>query len=196
MARISIQSTSASDLYGSGFILATRIRIWIRFMKRIRVAKNQPKSWKISTKSTKITRISYIFFCKNIIQFFLQKYHTFFFAKISNFCLFDRNIYLINNITRYFSEKYIFDGKKSKNKKWYFLDFRSNQEQEPDPDPGQNETDLKHCVTAVNKHTSHVALAEEEPASLLQPFVPQLVPQDSDPRQRRQSKNDPLTDNV
>jgi len=56
-------------------------------MKRIRilVAKNQPKSWKISTK---IIRMSYIFF-KTIKLMFT-----------------DINIYSINNKTDHISEKY------------------------------------------------------------------------------------------
>ena len=50
------------------------------------IQKNQPKS--------KITRISYIFF-----------------SKILNFCLTDRNIYLINNKTNNFLENYILKEK-------------------------------------------------------------------------------------
>ena len=53
-------------------------------MKRIRVAKDPPKSWK---NFTKITRISYIL------------------SKILNFCLTDINIYLINNKANHYLEK-------------------------------------------------------------------------------------------
>ena len=68
-----IISISVAD--PDSFHLVSRIRI--RFMKKIRVAKNQPKSWKISTKkSTKIRRISW-----------------FFSSKILNLCLTDINIY-------------------------------------------------------------------------------------------------------
>ena len=58
---------------------------------RIRVAKNQPKSWKILTK---IIKISYMFF-KTIELMFT-----------------DINIYSINNKTDHISEKYIFYIKK------------------------------------------------------------------------------------
>ena len=60
-------------------------------------------------KSTKIIRISYIFF------------------KIIKLMFTDINIYLINNETDHISEKYNFYRKKS--------DFRSDWEQDPDPDP-------------------------------------------------------------
>ena len=62
-----------------------------------RVAKNQPKSWKISSK---IIRISYIFFKTIIIKLMFT----------------DLNIYPTYNKTDHISEKYIFYIKKSKTK--------------------------------------------------------------------------------
>ena len=72
-------------------------------------------------KSTKITRISYIF------------------SKILIFCSTGINIYLINNKTYNFLEKYTYD-KKSK-KELVFRHFRSDLEQDPDPDPLFHEVD-------------------------------------------------------
>ena len=43
-----VKQCFGSDSVWIRFISARRI--WIGFMKRIRVAENQPKSWKISTK--------------------------------------------------------------------------------------------------------------------------------------------------
>ena len=76
-------------------VLRTRICFILVSRIRIRVAKNQPKSRKVSTK---IIRISYIFF-KTIKLMFT-----------------DINIYLINNKTDHILEKYIFLQKKSKTK--------------------------------------------------------------------------------
>ena len=45
-----------------------------RIRKRIQLAKNQPKSWKIPQKSTKIIRISYIFFKDIKLMFNGHKY--------------------------------------------------------------------------------------------------------------------------
>ena len=74
-----------------------------------------------------------------------QEYHTFFFSpKILNFCLTGIYIFLINNKTNHFLEKWIFDRKKGKKKRWYFLDFRS------DPDPYQNKADPKHCYVQID----------------------------------------------
>ena len=82
-------------------------------MKRIRnrVAKYQPKSWKISTKINANQ--------KNIIHFF----------KTIKLIFTDINIYPINNKTDHISEKYILDRKKN----WYFPDFRSDLKQDLDP---------------------------------------------------------------
>ena len=84
-SRLVFSSVSDPDPFGS-------ISFWSAgsaSMKqiRIRVAKNQPKSWKISTK---IIRISYIFF-RTIKPMFT-----------------DINIYSINNKTDHISDKYIF----------------------------------------------------------------------------------------
>ena len=99
--------------YGSGsvwnrFILTSRIRIRFmnRIQKQIRVAKNQPKSWKISTKINKNH--------KNITHFFLKK--------ILNFYLTEKNIYLKNYKTDNLLEKLIFYWKK---KLIFFLSFFS-----------------------------------------------------------------------
>ena len=75
--------------FGSGFVSFWSAGSGSASMKRIRiqVTKNQPKSWKISTK---INRISCIFF-KTIKLMFT-----------------DINIYSINNKTDHISEKYIF----------------------------------------------------------------------------------------
>ena len=54
--------------------------------------------------------------------------------KILHFCATHMNNYRINNKTINFGV-IIF---------WYFLDFRSDQQQ--DPDPYQNETDPQHCM--------------------------------------------------
>ena len=56
-----------------------------------------------------------------------EEYYTFFSSKILNFYLTDINIYLVNNKTNNILENYIFDSKKSKQKK-YFLDIRSDPE--------------------------------------------------------------------
>ena len=86
-------------------------------MKRIRVAKIQPKSWKISSQNLPKS----------------QEYHTFF-SEILNFCLTDINIYLINI--------FLIEKKNKKIKKsLYFLDFRSDPEQVTDPDPLFHGTD-------------------------------------------------------
>ena len=66
--------------------------IQIRFMKRIRLARNQPKSWKISAK--------------------INQNFTFYLFKNINFCLPDINIYLIKKHKKSFLEKYIFNWKK------------------------------------------------------------------------------------
>ena len=101
-------------------------------MKRIRVAKNQPKSWKISTK---IIRKSYIFF-KTIKPMFT-----------------DINIYPINIKTGHISEKYIFYRNKSKTKVdifpilgriWSRIRSVISRNGSEDPDPYQNETDPQH----------------------------------------------------
>ena len=74
-----------------------------------------------------------------------QEYHIYF-GKY--FYLTAINIYLINNKTNHFLEKYILDRKKSKKTSWYFLHFRSDVEQDPDtdPDPLFNETDLRIMI--------------------------------------------------
>ena len=93
LASILIFSVADPDPFGSVSFWSTGSASMKRI--RIRVAKNQPKSWKISTK---ITRISYIFF-KTIELMFT-----------------DINIYPINNKTDHILEKYIFYRKKSKTK--------------------------------------------------------------------------------
>ena len=88
-------------------------------------------------KSTKIIRISYIFF-KTIKLIFT-----------------DINIYPIKNKTDHISEKYIFYRKKVK-QTLIFSRFQvgfgagsvisRNGSEDPDPDTYQNETDPKHCL--------------------------------------------------
>ena len=85
----------------------------------------------VHKKTTKIIRISYIFF-KTIKLMFT-----------------DINIYSINNKKDHISEKYIFYR--------YFSDFRSDLEQDPDPlfhetdpDPYQNEKDPLHWMLSTN----------------------------------------------
>ena len=107
---------------GYGLVLIRFILVG-RILVAIWVAKNLPKSWKISTKINQNH--------KNIIHFF---------SKILNLCLTEINIYHINNKTDHFLEKYIFIRKISNNKNWYILDIRS-----VGPDPYQNNTDPQHC---------------------------------------------------
>ena len=76
-----------------------------RPIKRIRVARNQPKSWTIFTKIDRNP--------KNIIHFF----------ESIKFCLTDIIIYLVNNKAIQFLEKYIFDRKKSFLKDGIFLNL-------------------------------------------------------------------------
>ena len=74
------------------FISASRIRIHFmeRIRKRIQVTKNLPKSWKISTEINQNN--------KNIIHFFINIKLLFKY----------KNVYLINNKTDHFLQKYIF----------------------------------------------------------------------------------------
>ena len=90
-------------------ISATRIRI--------RLAKSQPNSWKISFKNSQKS----------------QEHHIFFW-KILNFCTTEINIFLVNNRTNHFLEKNIF----LINKK-VIIDLRL------DPDWSFHKSAPKHC---------------------------------------------------
>ena len=79
---------------------------------RIRVARNEPKSWKISNKNQQ----------KSL------EYHKFFFKTIK-LMFTDINIYSINNKTDHIRRNIFLIEKKS----WYFPDFMSDLEQDPDP---------------------------------------------------------------
>ena len=116
--------------------------VWIRFILvsriRIRVAKNQPKSWKISTKMN----LNH----QNIIHFFFKTIKLMFT---------DINIFPVNNKTDHISEKYIFYRKKVKQQLIFFrfqVGFRARSGSVisrngcEDPDPYQNETDPQHCI--------------------------------------------------
>ena len=120
--------------YSLKTVLWTRIRFILVSRIRIQVAKNLPKSWKLSTKTNQNHQ--------NIIHFFL--------SKLINLCLTDMNIYPINNITDHFLKKYIFNRKSFK-KSLYYLDFVSDLEQ--DPDPLFHETDPRCALWIYGKIT-------------------------------------------